>query len=176
VGLATSAPRAATVRAVTDGQLFEIDESTFDRLLADNLQLPDFAPTVQRLNELRALPAFEALEPDEAAELLGHGDWVSFPPDETIVAQGDPGDAFYALVAGQVDVFEDERFVRTMGPGQHFGEIALLHDVPRTASVIAKTPVRAFRLDREGFDRVIADSFRKGTIKPSADAGRTWHH
>jgi len=176
VGLATSAPRAATVRAVTEGELFEIDESTFDRLLADSLHLPEFAPTVQKLNEIRSLKAFEALEPDEAAELLEHGDWVSLPPGETVVAQGDVGDAFYALSSGQVEVRENDAIVRTMGAGEHFGELALLYDIPRTASVVTKTPVRAFRLDRVGFDRVVADSFRKGTIKPPSEGGRTWHH
>ena len=176
LGLATSAPRAATVRSLSDGQLYEIDESTFDRLLADNLRLPEFGPTIQRLSELRDLPAFQTLEPDEAAELLAHGEWLALPPGEPIVRQGEAGDAFYALGAGQVDVFEDERYLRSLGPGAHFGELALLHDVPRTATVVAKTPVRAFRLDRDGFDRLLASAFRKGTVKPSFGADRTWHH
>jgi putative peptide zinc metalloprotease protein len=176
VGLATSAPRAATVRALSDGQLFEIDESTFDRLLADSLHLPEFGPTIQKLMELRQLPAFETLEPDEAGELLSHGGWVSFPPGEAIVTEGEAGDAFYAIVAGQVDVFEHDRYRRTLGPGAHFGELALLHDVPRTATVVAKTPVRAFRLERRGFDRLLASAFRKGTLKPTYGTDRTWHH
>jgi CRP-like cAMP-binding protein/Zn-dependent protease len=176
VGLAMSAPRAATVRALSHGQLFEIDESTFDRLLADSVHLPEFGPTIQKVTELRALPAFETLEPDEAAELLAHGEWMTLPPGEPIVTQGEAGDAFYALAAGQVDVFEDDRYVRSLGPGAHFGELALLHDVPRTATVVTKTPVRAFRLDRNGFDRLLASAFRKGTVKPSFGADRTWHH
>jgi putative peptide zinc metalloprotease protein len=176
VGLATSSPRAATVRAATDGQLFVIDESSFDRLLADSLRLPEFGPTVQKLNELRALPAFETLEPDEAAELLEHGEWVAFQPGSEIVTQGDPGDAFYAIGAGRVDVVQDGRKLRTMGAGEHFGELALLHNVPRTATVVATTPVRAFRLGADGFDRLLADSFRKGTLKPTYGADRTWHH
>ncbi|MGZ4147109.1 MAG: cyclic nucleotide-binding domain-containing protein, partial [Actinomycetota bacterium] len=176
VGLATSAPRAATVRALGDGQLFEIDESTFDRLLADNLHLPEFGRTIQKVNELRTLPAFETLEPDEAAELLEHGRWVTFPPGETIVTEGEPGDAFYAIATGQVDVDEHGVHVRTMGSGSHFGELALLNDIPRTASVVAKTPVRAFRLERQGFDRLLASAFRKGTLKPTYGTDRTWHH
>jgi putative peptide zinc metalloprotease protein len=176
VGLATSAPRAATVRALSDGQLFEIDESTFDRLLADSLHLPEFGPTIQALIELRRLPVFETLEPDEAGELLANGRWASYPPGDTIVAEGEPGDAFYAIGAGQVDVLEGGRHVRTLGPGSHFGELALLHDIPRTASVVAKTPVRAFRLERDGFDRLLASAFRKGTVKPTYGTDRTWHH
>jgi CRP-like cAMP-binding protein/Zn-dependent protease len=176
VGLATSALRAATVRALSDGELFEIDESTFDRLLADNLHLPEFGPTIQKVTELRELPAFETLEPDEAAELLSHGAWAAFPPGEAIVSQGEVGDAFYAIAAGQVDVFEDGAHVRSLGPGSHFGEIALLQDVPRTATVVAKTPVRVFRLERDAFERLLAGAFRKGTVKPSFQTDRTWHH
>lgn len=175
LGVATSAPRAATVRSLSEAELFEIDKSTFDRLLADKLRLPNFGPTLQSVNEVRALPVFTTLEPDEAAELLGSGRWVSFAPGSAIVRQGEVGDAFFALATGQVDVYEDERLIRTMGAGSHFGELALLYDVPRTATVIAKTPVRAFRLERAGFDRLVASSFRKGTIKPVI-TDRTWHH
>jgi cAMP-dependent protein kinase regulator len=175
LGVATAAPRAATVRSLSEAELFVIDKSTFDRLLAQSLRLPEFGPTVQRVNEVRSLPPFASLEPDEGAELLGSGAWVSFSPSEVIVREGEPGDAFYALAAGQVDVFERGRQVRTMGAGSHFGELALLHDVPRTATVVARTPVRAFRLEREGFDRLIVSSFRKGTIKPVI-TDRTWHH
>jgi CRP-like cAMP-binding protein/Zn-dependent protease len=176
LGVATSAPRAATVRALSDGELFQIDKSTFDRLLADSLRLPEFAPTLQRLSEVRALPAFATLEPDEGAELLESGGWVAFAPGAAIVREGEVGDAFYALAAGQVEVLERGRLVRTMGAGSHFGEIALLRDVPRTATVIAKTHVRAFRLERRGFDRLVAKSFRKGTIRPAFISDRTWHH
>jgi putative peptide zinc metalloprotease protein len=176
VGLATSAPRAATVRAATDAQLFVIDESTFDRLLADNLRLPEFGPTIQKVNELRALPAFETLEPDEAAELLEHGEWIAYQPGTEIVTQGEQGDAFYAIGAGRVDVLKDGGRIRTMGAGEHFGELALLHKVPRTATVVAVTPVRAFRLDADGFDRLLGEAFRKGTLKPTYGADRTWHH
>jgi CRP-like cAMP-binding protein/Zn-dependent protease len=176
LGLAEAAPRSATVRALEDSQLFEIDKSTFDRLLADAVHVPEFAPTIQAVAELRALPAFATLEPDELAETLSHGEWVSVPPGSEIVRKGDVGDAFYAIGSGQVEVVENGHTVRTLGPGAYFGEIALLQDVPRTASVVARTPVRAFRLDREGFDGLLSSAFRSGSLRPSSGAERTWQH
>lgn len=176
LGLVEGAPRAATVRAIEDAQIFEIDKGTFDRLLADMIQVPDFAPTLQAIAELRELPSFSHLEPDELSELLDHGTWVNYPPGEPIVVQGETGDAFYALRSGQVEVTEDGKPVATLGPGAFFGEIALLMDSPRTATVRARTPVRAYRLDREGFDRILAGAFKRGTLDPSKATDRTLHH
>jgi len=176
LALVEAAPRSATVRAVSEAQVFEIDKGTFDRLLADMIQVPEFAPGLQRIAELRALPAFSTLEPDELSDVLAHGTWVAVAPGQTLIEQGEVGDAFYAIAAGQVEVFEDGVLKRTLGPGAFFGEIALLMDVPRTATVVARTPVRAFRLDREGFDRVLLRAFRRGTLKPTSVADRTWQH
>jgi CRP-like cAMP-binding protein len=176
VGLAEAARRSATVRAAEDAELFEIDKSAFDSLLADTLRAPDFAPTIQAVVELRQLPVFGVLEADELAQLLAHGSWVNVPAGEAIVTQGDVGDAFYAVSSGQVEVLENGSKLRTMGAGSHFGEIALLLDVPRTATVRAVTAVRAFRLSREGFDKLIKDSFRKGTLNPAVSLDRVWDH
>jgi len=140
------------------------------------VHVPEFAPTLEAVTELRALPAFAALEPDELSEILEHGRWVNVAPGEAILEQGQAGEAFYAIGSGQVEVVQDGTLVRTLGPGAHFGEIALLQKVPRTASVVARTPVRAFRLDRDGFDGLIAGAFRKGTLKPSSNVERTWQH
>ena len=176
VGLAEASPRTATVRAVQEAEVFELDKGAFDELLADALRVPKFAPTVQAAAELRRLPSFSHLEPDELAELLQHGEWINVSPAETVVEQGEIGDAFYAISSGQVEVLEDGVRVRTMGPGDHFGEIALLLDTPRTATVRAITPVRAFRLDREGFDKLVKDSFRKGTLNPAIALDRVEEH
>jgi CRP-like cAMP-binding protein len=176
LGLVDGTARTATVRAVEDSELFEVDEATFDRLLADTVEVPEFAPTMQAVVELRRLPAFASLGVDDLAEVLEHGAWVNVPPGETVIQQGEQGDAFYALAAGQVEVVQDDRLAATLGPGSHFGEVALLRDAPRNATVVARTPARLFRLDRDGFDRVIAGAFRRGTINPSASIDRSWQH
>jgi cAMP-dependent protein kinase regulator len=176
VGLAEAAARSATVRALEEGQLFEIDKSTFDRLLADMVKVPEFAPTVQSVGELRAMRPFAGLEPDELAELFQRGGWVRVPAGETVIEEGQAGDAFYAVESGRLDVTIEGRYIRTIGPGDHFGEIALLLDVPRTATVTASTPARLFRLERDGFDRLMRESFRRGTLNPHISPDRTWAH
>lgn len=174
LALLESSPRTATVRATEDADLFAVDKSTFDRLLAGAIQTPSFKLTLQTMAELREMPAFSTLGTEELSVLLAHGSWVTAIPGEAMIEQGAIGDAFYAIRSGQVDVVRDGSVIRTLGSETHFGEIALLRDVPRTASVVAKTPLRAFRLDREGFDQVVRKAFQHGALKPPAD--KTWQH
>jgi CRP-like cAMP-binding protein len=176
LGLLEAQPRAATVRALEEAELFEIDKGTFDQLLADMATVPDFAPTFQAMAELRSLDPFQHLEPAQLSELLEHGAWVTLGPDEQLMRQGDPGDAFYAIRSGQVEVVRDGRRSRVLGPGSHVGEVALLLDVPRTATVRTITPVRAFRLERAGFDRLVREAFRTGTLNPQAPVERAGLH
>jgi MFS family permease len=70
---------------------------------------------------------------------------------EEVIVQGEVGDRFYLIERGQVEVFEHGEFRRHEGPGESFGEIALLHDVPRTATVRATEDTRLLALDREQF-------------------------
>jgi len=143
-------------------------------LLAGAIHTPSFRLTLQTMAELREMPAFSVLGTEELSVLLDHGSWVTATPAETMVEQGAVGDAFFAIRSGRVDVVRDGSIIGSLGPGTHFGEIALLRDVPRTASVIARTPVRAFRLDREGFEQVVREAFQRGALKPQAD--KTWQH
>jgi len=166
--------RQATVRAVDEVELFEIDKGTFDRLLAEEMRAPEFGHTMQALVELRELPVFRGLDTNQLHDVLEHGTWVSAAPGDEIIRQGDPGDAFFAIAAGRADVLREGRQVDTAIAGTYFGEIALLRDVPRTATIVARSSMRLFRLDREGFDLVIADAFQRGTLRPAAD--RTWQH
>jgi CRP-like cAMP-binding protein len=129
-------------------------------LLTDRVALPEFAPTLQQLAELRALPPFASLANSELLRLHEQGAWQNVQPGVTVVEQGDVGDAFYAVADGQFEVMVDGHAVGSCEPGGHFGEIALLADVPRTATVRSVTPARVFRLERAGFEQLLADAFR----------------
>jgi len=119
---------------------------------------------MQAYAELRSLPVFSALSSEDLALVLDHGTWLTPGPGERLIAQGEAGDSFFAVGSGQFDVVRDGSRIAAIGPGEHFGEIALLTDQPRNATVIAHTPARVFELDREGFSRVVAHTFRRGTI------------
>ncbi len=100
---------------------------------------------------LRHNSIFEPL-PMATVERLSHDlTPVDFPPGTDVITQGDHGDRFYLIESGQVEVFENNVFRRTEGPGESFGEIALLHDVPRTATVRTTETTRLLELEREQF-------------------------
>ncbi len=68
-----------------------------------------------------------------------------------LIRQGDPGDAYYAIAAGELDVRQDRHLLRRCGRGEGVGEIALLRAIPRTAAVVAHTAATVYKLDREPF-------------------------
>jgi hypothetical protein len=108
------------------------------------------APVVA-VRALRRIPMFAALPGPALEGLARAADSVVVAAGTTIVAEGDVGDAYYAVVSGTVEVSMGGHPVRTMGRGEGFGEIALLADVPRTATVTAQTDVELMRLERPPF-------------------------
>jgi hypothetical protein len=86
---------------------------------------------------------------------------VRFAAGETIFEQGDRGDLVYMIVAGQVEALRvdengEERLLATMGPGEYFGEMALISEAPRTATVRAKSAVEAVSMGRADFTTLYA--------------------
>lgn len=173
MALIHNAPRNATVRATSPGELFVISRSAFERLLADRAEVGTVTATLQQCGELRALPCFAHLGPAELVELAARGEWRTVAPGEAVVSQGEVGDAFYAVQTGHFEVVEDGTYVRTIDPGEHFGEIALLHQVPRVATVRATTPARVFRLDVAGFDALVRRAFTSGVVRPNLALDRS---
>jgi MFS family permease len=105
----------------------------------------------RNLELLRKIPIFQPL-PLTTLEPLAHElQPVHISAGEAIVRQGEPGDRFYVVDQGEVEVRVDHRPAQRLGPGAYFGEIALLKDVPRTATVVASTDVDLLALSRDMF-------------------------
>lgn len=104
-----------------------------------------------RLRLLQAIPIFSPLSPPVLERLAGRLTPVQAQGGEEIIRVGDHGDRFYVVSSGEVDVLVDGRPPRREGEGSYFGEIALLRDVPRTATVRAATDVELYALDRDDF-------------------------
>jgi MFS family permease len=100
---------------------------------------------------LRHNSIFEPL-PIATVERLSHDlTPIEFEAGVDVIVQGEQGDRFYLIESGQVEVFEHGEYRRREGPGESFGEIALLHQVPRTATVRTTEPTRLLGLEREQF-------------------------
>jgi len=100
---------------------------------------------------LRAMPLFAPLSPPVLEGLASRLIPVHAPAGQTIVTQGELGDRFYVIVSGEVEVVIDGQARATQGAGDHFGEIALLRDVPRTATVKATADTELLALERDDF-------------------------
>jgi CRP-like cAMP-binding protein len=112
----------------------------------------DAVPVPEReLELLRGIDIFKPLPPPVLESLAHHLVPVRLEPGREVFRQGELGDRFYIVADGEVEIVTDGRVVAATGPGDYFGEIALLRDVPRTATVRAKTEVELRALERDEF-------------------------
>jgi MFS family permease len=100
---------------------------------------------------LRSLPMFAQLPPPTIESLARALELERVPAGVEVITQGDAGDRLYVIAEGEVDVIADGSHVTTLGRGNAFGEIALLYEVPRTATVRTRSATRLYGLDRETF-------------------------
>ena len=164
LALLEGTPRTATVRADPAGEALSIDAGTFQRLLAGKLAPPALAPAEWPITEVWTLKPFRRLDVTAATHLATSGKWVHARPGEEIVREGEAGDTFYVVASGQLETDVGGTVVTMLRRGDFFGELALLHDAPRRATVRAITPVRLFELDRAAFDAILRSAFRSGHV------------
>jgi len=113
---------------------------------------------VGRLDLVRRVPIFAPLDDDVQEDLASRMEERKVKAGETLVTQGESGDEFFLIVEGEFDARVDGKSVRKMGPGESFGEIAMLRDTERTATVEASSDGVVMVLGRESFlEGVAAD-------------------
>lgn len=154
LALMYNAPRAATVISTEASScLWALDRVTFRRILMDST----FQKRRMYENFLEEVPLLSSLTPYERSKIADALDTQKFAPGETIIKEGDPGEAFFLLESGEADCYKRgiEKPVKRYGKGDYFGELALLNNAPRAASVISKTEVKLATLGKDGFQRLL---------------------
>ncbi len=110
------------------------------------------------VEQLRRVPLFHGIPDPGLASIARQITERSYESGTVIVKQGETGVGFYMIDEGKVEVEQGGRTLRTLGPGDFFGELALMEDVPRTASVIARAPTRCLQLVRWNFRAVLKEN------------------
>jgi MFS family permease len=110
------------------------------------------------------VPLLAVLPPRVVERLARDAEAVAAEAGETILAEGDPGDRFFVIDRGRVEVTRGDELLRELGPGQWFGELALLRDVPRTATVTALTDVTLWAVERDGFLAAVGAATRSREV------------
>jgi len=156
-------PRAATVKAssATDVKLWGIDRDSYRRILMGSTirKRKMYEEFLSKVSILENLDKWERLTVADSLEA------VSFEDESVVVKQGEQGNDFFIIVEGtaivtqyrnDTDQSEQEPVeVGRLGPSDYFGEIALILDRPRAATVTARGPLKCVKLDRGRFERVL---------------------
>ena len=157
LALLYNAPRAATIKAKTDCILWALDRGTFNNIVKEAAvkKRERYENSLKNVHILSTIDAYELGQICDAvkSEKAEKGDYI--------IRQNEIGDKFYILDEGEAyacKVFnegEKEQIVKEYKSGDYFGELALLRDEPRAASVVAKTKCKLITLDRLAFKRLL---------------------
>ena len=126
----------------------------------------------QKTELIRKVPLFARCSRAELKEIAKLADEIDLAEGKEMTREGAPGREFFVLLEGTADVEKDSRKVNTLGPGDFFGEIALVSHEPRTATVIASSPIRALVITDRSFRRLLDDAPRVKTRVMEAMAER----
>ena len=107
---------------------------------------------------LSGVPLFQACSLPELTKVAGIMSQLEEPEGKVLIREGEPGRDFFVLAEGTAEVRKGNRRVSTLGPGDFAGEIALLTNAPRTATVRATSPVTVLRVTSKGFAELMKTS------------------
>ena len=146
-------PRTATVVSTEPSVLWQLDRVTFRRIVMDS------AFQRRRMYEsfLEEVPLLKDLTAYERSKIADALETAKYPAGSTIIQEGDTGDKFYMLESGEAKAYKRgvEQPVKEYKKGDYFGELALLEDQPRAASVLSTSEVKVATLGKDGFQRLL---------------------
>lgn len=168
LGLLTNQARNATVRVhgTIPLRAYAFDALTFHRSIAEHVLVFRVLRERQRREEpggsggrgrlrIKELDLLKRLPEHDLDFILQHAEHRWYPERSPIIQQGDPGDRFYILLEGSVKVVRDDDVVAELGPGDFFGETALLLDMPRNATVQTSEKALTWSITRAAFQRLV---------------------
>lgn len=154
LALLYNAPRAASIQANTESQLWVLDRNTFNNIVKEAAQ----KKRAKYESFLATVPILQNMVHYERSKMADSLKESKVKNGDVIIKQGDQGDVFYILVEGQAVATLNEKSgnaVMEYNPGDYFGELALLKGEPRAANVIASTDCKLIEFDRKSFKRLL---------------------
>lgn len=109
----------------------------------------------EKVEWIRHVPLFSQCSKRELAQVAGLADELDLRDGKVLIREGERGREFFVLLEGNAEVMKDGRRINTLGPGDFFGEIALVSDSPRTATVTASGPVHTLVITDRSFRRLL---------------------
>eukprot|EP00158_Paraphelidium_tribonemae_P001190 Partr_v1_DN24090_c0_g1_i1_m34665 putative protein kinase, cAMP-dependent, regulatory, type len=172
LALMYNSPRAATVQADTDCVLWALDRVTFRRILMDST----FRKRKMYEAFLEEVPLLSSLEGYERSKIADALESCVFESGEVVIRQGEQGDTFYIIESGdavikQIDDNGVEQTLPPIGKGDYFGELSLIFNKPRAATIIANGKLKCASLNKKAFDRLLGpalDIIKRNTANYAA--------
>jgi CRP-like cAMP-binding protein len=125
----------------------------------------------QKVDLIAHVPLFERLSKRELEQIASVADEIDLADGKELMREGEPGREFFVLLEGTAEVTQDGESVNSLEPGDFFGEIALISDGPRTATVTATSPIRTLVVTRRSFQRLVEEmpEIQRNVLAAAAD-------
>ena len=111
-----------------------------------------------KIDLIKRVPLFSSASKHELEEIASIADEIDLPAERTVISEGDAGREFFVLIDGTADVERAGKKVASIGPGDFFGEIALIAKTPRNATITTTSPVRALVITDRAFRQLLDHS------------------
>ncbi len=171
IALLKEVPRTATCWAKEGVEVWSLDKESFTHYVKERFSVSiSVERAIEILRLLKGMPLFKEFSPTQLRKLASSFQQRVMTKNEVIISIGEPGDAFFVIEKGACRVKikgsnGQEQEVASLGKGEYFGEIALLSDSPRTATVEAQTDGELLVLSKTDFDQMLLSSLSMGSIE-----------